>query len=325
MSNYSIKKVELEDKILTFWEQSPYATIFTHPLVLPKLVPTVEWWMAYSGTTELCLWPICGNDFRNGGVSKFAYYVGPFWGRIKTEIPMHRWLEMSRKVYRGYMDLFISEGLIFESSLSPLLTDVREFIWMNKDLNSSNQIEITPKYTAIVKNINNKSVEDILGEMKKVRRQDIKSIMNNPNLFVSNECNTDELYEIYRTHFEKRGFIVPSIEYDKLNNLIILVNQGFGFVVSLREKDTNRLVSLELILYGNNVANAITNLTIDDYRDTGAGTTVIYLAMIKAREMGLGSFDFNGANSDSGAFFKHSMGAEPALYFDIKLLSKVNP
>jgi hypothetical protein len=318
MSNYSIKKVDSNDNILRFWEQSPHATIFTHPFVLPKLVPKVEWWMAYSGTTELCLWPLCGNDFRNGGVSKFAYYVGPFWGRIKNEIPMHRWLEMSRKVYRGYVNEFFSKGLIWESSLSPQLTDIREFIWNNKELHFNNQIEIIPRYTAIVKNINTKSEEDILGEMKKVRRHDIKSILNNLNLYVTDECNTTELYELYRSHFEKRGFIVPESEFDRLNNLIILVNQGFGFVKGLREKDTNRLVSLELILHDNKVANAITNLTLEDYRDTGAGTTVIYLAIIKAKKMGLESFDFNGANSDNGAFFKHSMGAEPFLYFDLK-------
>jgi hypothetical protein len=324
MSNYSIKKVDSEEKILSFWEQSPHATVFTHPFVLPKLVPKVEWWMAYSGTTELCLWPICGNDFRNGGVSRFAYYVGPFWGRIKSEIPMHRWLETSRKVYRGYIDLFVSKGLIWESSLSPQLTDIREFIWMNKELTPTSQLEITPRYTAIVKNINTKSEDVILGEMKKVRRQDIRNILKNQNLYMSKECNTNEFFELYRSHFEKRGFVVPASEYERLNNLIILVNQGFGFIVGLRERDSNRLVSLELVLYGNNVANAITNLTIEDYRDTGAGTTVIYLSIIKAKEMGFESFDFNGANSDSGAFFKHSMGAEPALYFDLKLKSQIN-
>jgi len=318
MSNYHIKKIESIEVILKFWEHSPDATIFTHPNVLPSLVSKVEWWMALSGETQLCIWPICSPDFRNGGISKFVYYVGPFWGKIRLEMPIHRWLEMSRKVYRGFINEFINLGIFKESSLPLSLIDIREFIWFNKEGETSGNLEIIPRYTAVIRNLTLKTEEKILQDMKKVRRQDIRNVLNNNDLYVTNSIKHEELFELYKAHFEKRGYLIPENESDRLKSLSQLVNDGFGYFIGLREKQSDELVSAEVVLNCNKVANAITNLTRDDYRESGAGTAVIFFAICEAKNRGLDSFDFNGANSDSGAFFKHSLGAEPLLYFDLK-------
>jgi hypothetical protein len=319
MSNYSFAKLNDDlDSVLNFWKQSPDATVFTHPEVLPHLVENVEWWMAFNGLEPVCLWPVCGPDFRNGGVSKFAYYVGPFWGKIRENIPLHRWLEMSRKVYRGYINKFQELDFMNEASFPLTLTDIREFLWINTELNSGLKLELIPRFTAIINNLDMKSEGDILALMKKCRRKDIKDVSMNHTLIHTEQINPDELYHLYKSHFEQRAFNVPESEYQRLKKLCDLVNNGFGYFFGLREKNTNDLISIELVLHCDKVANAIINLTREDYRDSGAGTAVIHHSVIKAKELGLKSFDFNGANSPHGAFFKHSLGAVPSLYFDLK-------
>ncbi len=52
--------------------------------------------------------------------------------------------------------------------------------------------------------------------------------------------------------------------------------------------------------------------------DTRFGGTLLYFAILdQALADGAKSVDFNGANSPKRAYFKHSIGARPVLYFDI--------
>lgn len=52
--------------------------------------------------------------------------------------------------------------------------------------------------------------------------------------------------------------------------------------------------------------------------DTRFGGILLYLAILDtALADGAAAVDFNGANSPKRAYFKHSMGAKPVLYFDV--------
>ena len=53
--------------------------------------------------------------------------------------------------------------------------------------------------------------------------------------------------------------------------------------------------------------------------DTHYGGTLLYFFMADfVLQHGGSALDFDGANSPNRAYFKHSLGAEPQLYFEIR-------
>lgn len=319
MSKYTFTKIDDFDVLMKFWSTSPDATIFTHPDVLPKLVDQVEWWMACKGEEPVCLWPICVPDLKNGGISRFVYYAGPMWSSLRLQINTLKWMELSKKIYTGYFEVFSKKKDPFEASFPTMLTDMREFFWMKHDNKYGAAIEITPRYSAVIKGLDLIDQKTLLNTFNYNRRWEINAFKKLDHLVSTQECSVEELYVMYKAYFEQQGKTVSNREYAKIHQLYSLVDSGYGYYYGYRDTATNCLKSIAVVLLGCGTANLVINFVADAYRKHNINATTIYGAILKAKTLDASIFDFNGANSPDRAFYKHSFGAEPQLYFDLKL------
>jgi hypothetical protein len=324
MAIYTFRQLEDKEKIASFWKQSPDATIFTHPDVLPKLVDQVEWWMAYKGEEPVCLWPLCGPDLRNGGISKFVYYAGPIWSNLRLQINTLRWMELTKKIYLGFIDVFSHQRDHFEASFPPTMTDMREFYWMKQDNKYGSSIEIIPRYSAVIKGLDVQDRKTLFSKFHYSRRREINAFKKLDHLVSTQECSVEELYVMYKVYFEQQGKTVPDSEYARIHQLSSLVDSGHGYYYGYRDKATHCLHSIAVVLLGCETANLVINFVDDAYRVHDINASTLYGAILKAKTLNATTFDFNGANSPDRAFYKHSFGAGPVLYFDLKFNQTTN-
>jgi hypothetical protein len=318
MSKYTFTKIEDFDVLMKFWSASPDATIFTHPDVLPKLVDQVEWWMAYKGEDPVCLWPICKTGFRNGGYSRFAYYVGPMWSKDHKMLSAHRWLQSSGQVYSGFIDRFKVDRHPTEVSLAPTLTDVRHFLWTNSIPSELPEIQVIPRYTAIL-DLSDLKPQNILKCVSTNRNREILRIEKSEAFSITKKIETEQALKLYESFFAEKNITMHQKEMDKVIRLCELVESGYGRYTGYIDTTSGELVSIVILLYDRATANLVLNLTHQAYKSSGIGTATLFNAILTAKHLGLQSFDFNGVNHPQRAFYKHSFGAEPKLYFDLKL------
>lgn len=317
MSTYSIEKVESKEKLIKFWIQAPDASIFSHPDVLPLLVDKVFWLQAYKGTEAICLWPLFFSDVRGKGISRFAYYVGPLWSYKWKNLPVHRRFDTENKIYSLFLEEFKKYEHPLLISFPPSNLDIRPFNWFSKDY-VNYTVEIIPKYTAIITNLDRTSHHELLAKTNASRRQEIIKMNKNETLFYSKNVELNELFCLYKVQLEKKGHVVTAYDKKKLVNLLKIVKAGHGWISGFRSNADNKLVAINVILSCHSTANLVINLVDDQFKDTGVGTKIIFDSILQAKLKGISNFDFNGANSLLLSHHKHSFGAEAYLYFDLK-------
>jgi len=317
MARYSVRKIDSDDQLIDFWSDSPDATIFTHPGVLPKLIDQIEWWMASRDGHAACLWPVCGSDFRDGGSSRFAYYVGPMWSSRHKKLSPHRWFEYSGRIYSEFLEQFNIHQLPVVASLDTRTQDIRHFLWQKSLDSNSLNVDVIPRYTAILA-LENEFSGFPLNAVSTNRRRDINKIHASDTVQLIQQCDFDQIIELYRLFYLKKGVEVNPVDERKVRQLCELVTSGFGFFNGYTDKITGKLIAYVLLLADDLTANMVLNQTHPDYISTGIGSAVIYDSIVHAKLRGCRYYDFNGANSYSSAFYKHSFDAQPVLYFDLK-------
>lgn len=316
MSKFVISRINDLESLMRFWSASPDATIFTHPVVLPILVNQIEWWMAYNGDEPVCLWPICKSGFRNGGHSRFAYYVGPLWSKKYKSLSAHRWFQASGQVYSGFIDQFEKNRLPSEASMAPTLPDIRHFLWLSNSKSEKPRILVNPRYTAVL-DLDTFEPENISNSVSTNRRREIQKIKNSRRYTIAEKINTHQAMQLYQSFFSKANILMRDDDYSNLQRLFDLIMLGYGFYAGYHDDTSGELISIAIILFNDSTANLVLNLTHHEYRSTGVGTSTILHAITTSKQHGRKLFDFNGANHPQRAFYKHSFGASPQLYFDL--------
>lgn len=318
MSKFVFTKIDDPDVLMRFWCASPDATIFTHPDVLPRLVDQIEWWVSYIGDEPVCLWPISKSGFRNGGHSRFAYYVGPLWGKKYKALSAHRWFQVSGQVYSGFIDQFKANGFPSEVSIAPTLPDIRHFTWLSSLTSERPRIQVTPRYTAVL-DLDTIEPENISKSVSTNRSREMRKIQESERFAMADKIDNKQIVQLYESFFAKENILMRKNDYSNLHQLCDLVDLGYGFYTGHLDAASGRLISIAIILFDHSTANIVLNLTHNEYRSIGVGTSTIAHAILTSKRHGLKLFDFNGANHPQRAFYKHSFGATPQLYFDLNL------
>ncbi len=305
------------DEALVFWEDSPHASSFTHPLVLSKLAHKVDWWMAKKGHRPLCLWPISINEDRSMILPDLTYYVGPMWSKASANMPVHRWLSRSSEVYEGFISQFLVNYGTIQACLPKGLLDVRIFDWWNYHQPEKPKFIIRPRYTACIYDLDNKSKEEIVSDYRQLRRRELRKIEKFGVPPRAHQCAADDLIKLYA---DVMGLLEGEIGTQKtklIHQLINLVHDGFGEVIAFEDTVPGQIAAACLILFDQYQANMILNLVATDWKNTGLPALMITESIFSAKSHGLNCFDFNGANSPLRGDDKHSYGAIPDLFFDI--------
>ena len=111
--------------------------------------------------------------------------------------------------------------------------------------------------------------------------------------------------------------IAPDIE-QAIQALVTLVGYGHGWITAYREVESQSLVSAVLVLEAKGVANMILNLVSPKWRSLGLLSHTTDQCIHEAKNRECHTFDFNGANSPLRGDDKHSYGAAPVLFFNLR-------
>ena len=318
MSKFSFDLVD-ETMARSFWDDSPYANVFTHPHVLSRCGGAVDWWMAWKRNRPICLWPVCRPDGITVGLPGFFYYVGPMWSQSSHEIPVHSRMPDSTSVYEGFIVRLLERYGTIHAQLPLGLDDVRMFDWWNYHEPEKPRFSIQPCYTACIRGLQSLTSEGIQAAFRRVRQQELRQARAWLSLERAVDWTSEDLTNLYGEVMGLQNIAVTSATKNQVATLVGLVTEGMGEVVAFRDAESGQLTSAMILLYAKGVANAVLGMTARQFRRGGrVEAWTIYHAILAARDSGADVFDFNGANSPARGDNKHSYGAAAELFFEIR-------
>lgn len=306
-----------QEEVLNIWKQSPHASIFTHPHVLQSLSDKVVWWVAKKGEEPQCLWPICYPYGQDVGIPEFTYYAGPIWAKETYEMPAHRWLSRSKQVYNAMVETILINHQKIASCLPIGLDDVRVFDWWNYHSIDQPRFHIAPRYTARIKGLQSQTIQEITQNFRELRKRELKKIDRAGIPKGPEEYSEQDVIALYQEVLGQQGIDVSPQTIRSISNLVQLAKKGFGETLLYRDTD-NHPVAAILLLDDMHASHMVLNLVTQSWKEKGIGAWIVYQALMRAKEKGIDQFDFNGANSPNRGDDKHSYGAEPVLYFQIR-------
>lgn len=318
MSKYSFEIVgEKEAKL--FWDDSPHGSAFTHPDVLSVLSKEVDWWLARKGEKAVCLWPVCKPDGKNVGLPPLTYYVGPLWSSYIKTTQWHRWLTLTGSVYEGLIERLLSKYGKIHACLSLKQHDIRIFDWWNYHGEKEQRFSIRPRYSACITELQSKNDDDILKAFRCDRRKDVREYEKD----MLQHCNISEPSEIIRLYMDtiniSGGAEVSADRIDTIHRLFSLVKSGHGEILAYQNPKTKEVLCALLMLYGKGTANSVLCVVSSTFRNTGLIAWINFNSIKIARDHGMTTYDFNGANSPILGDSKHAYGAAPELFFELYL------
>lgn len=318
-SKYIIKKVNLT-LAKTFWENSSQATFFTNPDMTKKFENNVDWWIISKGEEDICMWSICCTKEKKVYLPLFAYYFGPIWSDTFLKIADHSKLNSYLKTYELFFEKFTKIYKKFQFQTHYENLDLRFFIWWNQ--NNKTNFKIKPKYSSVLKNIDNKNDEEILLGFRELRRRMVKKAQKNKEIVVTYNCKFNEISQLYTQTLKNKKQKISKQILSRIKIFNNLCKTDSGKIIGFRNRKNNKLVSVILLTFAKNSANLVLNLSDNLWKKTGV-TALNMLESIKfSKKLGKSIFDFNGANSLVGSDDKHSYGSQYRLYFELELIKK---
>ncbi len=306
-----------------FWNNSSEGSFFTNPNFLKKFNEQIDYWLVKKGNEQLCLWPI---SIKKNFVTLplFSYYFGPFWSDyLDKKTSQHSRFSLSMQVYELFLNNFQKKYKNIHFNFPPNNHDVRYFIW-KKNFKNKSEISINPKYSAVISDLNKKSMSDIYASFSTLRRRMITKAKKESIILKSNSFKLNEIIDLYkRTILRKNKNVVKNDLKEGINKIkffyhIYKSDKKMIFLNGFREKNTKKLISLIMLGNGKYTSNLILNLSDKKYQTTGVTALAILDSIEQAKRKKMINYDFNGSNSFIGSSDKHSYGSDYRLYFEIK-------
>lgn len=298
---------------LNFWERSPHATAFTHPRVLCALAGQVDWWLCRKGDAPMCLWPVAADWVRQRLPPPWAMYVGPMWSAAAWDMPAHRWLAESTRVYAGFLSRLLTVYGSIHAHLVPGLSDVRGFQWWADANPGRASLRVRPQYSAVLTGLQ-RGDSEIVANWRSLRRRELKRA-NALRPRLRPGLDLDELQRLYLGIFGRQGGCTPPGQLESLSVLLELTRTGLGTTLAVDVR--GELAFAGLLLFDRTHAHLVVNVLADEFRGSGLSAWSILELIRSARDRGCQVFDFDGANSPRRGDDKHSYGATPVLYFEL--------
>lgn len=289
--------------------------MFNNPDVISTLSEDHSWWVVSKGDEPFLVWPVHLGKTKKPAVPPFAYFFGPMWSPIAESRPMSSVYADRLCAYNEMVEFLLSRFGGVANSLHPTLTDIRAFSWWGH--NTGQHFEVSPRFTAQILDLQNKSSGQLLASYRELRRREIKRVEHSLAYTVVSHVEEVVVKSLYAAAFEKQGQAPCETDMSAIHNLLTLVEEGHGFIVGAQSKVSKEVDSMTLILSDGRTANMVLNLTNPAKRVLGVGAWTVHKSIEKSRELGMQTFDFNGANSPMRADDKHSYGAEEVLFFSV--------
>jgi hypothetical protein len=281
------------------------------------LVDEVDWWGVERSGEVVAAWPLV-RAVAGGEIAPppFCYYVGPMLAKsLRADSKYHRYWANYTAVLSTLTDALVAEYESFEFSFPPGLDDVRTLEWWNFDHPTEAGFRIKPRYTAHIDLTRFPDETALRQSFARIRKRDIDRWISAPPEVVE-DVPTERLIDLHDQVLGRSGGVVDEARHTALKRLAALARSGKGSIMGLLPPGADTVEAAIVVLDGPAESNGVFYATSDVCRDTGLTAWTIWLALLRARSLGLRRFDFNGANSPQRAADKHFYSAETQLYFD---------
>jgi len=258
--------------------------------------------------------PVIDASAYNAPALPWCYYQG---------IAYHREVWRAAPAKRTQYEIELAEELVtaiakdqnrFSFSLHPSLQDVRGLDWVHYHDPELSRLQISPRYTAIV-DLAGATSDSLRAACRSARRQEEGYALEREKLSASSNGEIEELTSLYLATFARQDVSPSAVEREMLPRYAeYFLSAGIGKLIAVRD-DNGTALAIALIFKD---YDGTVHVPIVGTGDTRYGGTLLYFAVLEtALSDQAKAVDFNGANSPKRAYFKHSMGAKPVLYFDV--------
>jgi hypothetical protein len=294
-------------------ERSPQRTVFLEPEFVGIFdVPFRFWGLERKGVVIAGL-AVIEAERLGGRFLPWCYYQG---------IVFHEEVWRAAPAKRTQYEIEITEDLVtgvareeshFSLSLHPMLGDVRGLDWVHYHEPDWPRIRLLPRYTAI-RTLSGETRESIRLSARSARRQEEGYAQSREGVLSAEDGTVEELVGLYRQTFERQGVEPSAVEMRLLPVYAgFFLASGRGKLLAVRRND-GTACAIALVFSDR---DGTVHLPVVGTGDTRFGGTLLYFDILdRALSEGAPKVDFNGANSPNRAYFKHSIGAGPVLYFE---------
>ncbi len=287
-------------------------TRYALPEVIAALGCDVEYWFVVSKTRVVAGVPIIIHNKAGQNLPIHSYYIGLMYHQDIFNSKANRRTECELAISEFVMQALSLRYSEFKLSLHPSLQDVRGIDWFNYHEPEKGRAVIAPRYTACAE-LN--SCAAIRAAARGSRRREEKYAISRERLSFSIEGEVGELIDLYSQTLEKQAITLASqIKQATADFAALILNNGMGNI-GVVKNENNIAVAAGLLFYDYNqlVHLPVVGIGASQY----AGTFLYFKIMDHASKLGYKQIDFNGANSPKRGYFKHSIGGQAQLYFEI--------
>lgn len=323
MSRISIGNMTSSDAH-EFWLRSPQATVFNQPQVADRLAHAVRWWEARKGSETLLVWPVATDEWGSPYLPLLTYYFGPMWAPASLSRSASRHFVDKTAVYSSCIQALIESHGSVAAELHPSLLDVRAFDWWHYGHPQSERFLISPRYSARICELDKRSMSQVRAAFRSVRRREIEAAIRRGEyeIEVRKTCTALDIDVMGPWYLGLLGSLSEGQRTTCLRAIRAVgdvINEGWGFHLSCRHRETGDVVGVALVLVAQGTANLVLSVSSPSHRTRGVPQLLNYSAIETSKSVGMSNFDFNGANSPHRGEDKHTYGAGEVLYFRLQL------
>jgi len=247
----------------------------------------------------------------------FSYYQGPMFSKDVNELKGIKKFEWTTKILTFAIQKLTHEYRNISFSLHWSLNDIRSLTWFNELSPEKPTFNIKPKYTAIIDCRNNDSINDFILNIRRDRRQDLR-YANDNYITIEKTQKKNEVLELYIETLKEKKIQVTDNESNILESLLNLMeNKKMGYILKAYNKN-QEFIAAQFVLEDKYYSHGVA--LVGSKKANGLGVkTLLNLEWIKESMSKKLILDYNGANSPNLADYKHSMGAEPKIFFNVNL------
>jgi len=247
----------------------------------------------------------------------FSYYQGPMFSKDVNELKGIKKFEWTTKILTFAIQKLTHEYRNISFSLHWSLNDIRSLTWFNELSPEKPNFNIKPKYTAIIDCRNNDSINDFILNIRRDRRQDLR-YANDNYITIEKTQKKNEVLELYIETLKEKKIQVTDNESNILESLLNLTeNKKMGYILKAYNKN-QEFIAAQFVLEDKYYSHGVA--LVGSKKANGLGVkTLLNLEWIKESMSKKLILDYNGANSPNLADYKHSMGAEPKIFFNVNL------
>lgn len=309
MSKIALRRIDDLDVWRTLLARSPQATRFLDPAFLAVFDAPFRPYGLFRG--DIC---IMGLPVIDASPLPWCYRQGPIFYDEISKGGVAKTIQYEIDLAELAVTELAQVEPRFHFSLSPDLWDVRGYDWAHYHHADKPRCRLTPRYTAILP-LEGATSKDVRAGSRSARRQEERYAAERERLRPTADGTVDELFALYTETFARQSASVsandaalfaPYVQY--------FLDEGCGHILAVR--DAADLAIAAAFVFED--FDGVWHVPIVGTGDTRYGGTMLYFQIADfALTHGAKAVDFDGANSPKRGYFKHSLGALPALYFEV--------